>query len=271
MLFFGFYATIFCSRLKNMDKNGNKILMGLDVSTACIGCAIIVDDGSKYGNVIELTHVSPKAPKNVSGIETLFIKKDIFNEEFLAKWKDIGIDEVVIEEPLVRSNNVNTCATLLRFNGMISDCVYHELGVVPSYISSYDARQYSFPELMSVRKYGKDENIYARKKILKEIKSGQLVLFGAYPWNIDKKTVIQGKVSENLPDITWIYNKNNELKKENFDACDAYVAVLAHLNKQRNGELEFKISDITENGDKVEYEVEYWGEKHHRTTYLPEE
>lgn len=254
-----------------MNKNGERVLLGLDVSTACIGCAVIVDDGSEFGKVVELTHVSPKVPKKIAGIESLFIKKQIFNDEFLSKWKGAGIDEVVIEEPLVRSNNVNTCATLLRFNGMISDCVYNELGVVPTYISSYDARQYSFPELMAVRKFGKDEKEYARKKILKEIKDCSLVLFGSYPWNIDKKTVIQGKVAEMLPDVTWIYDKKGELRKENFDACDAYVAVLAHKNRQKNGELEFKVSDIQEEGDTVIYNVTYWGKDHKRTTYLPKE
>lgn len=254
-----------------MNKNGERVLLGLDVSTACIGCAVIVDDGSEFGKVVELTHVSPKVPKKITGIESLFIKKQIFNDEFLSKWKGAGIDEVVIEEPLVRSNNVNTCATLLRFNGMISDCVYSELGVVPTYISSYDARQYSFPELMAVRKFGKDEKEYARKKIMKEIKDCSLVLFGSYPWNIDKKTVIQGKVAEMLPDVTWIYDKKGELRKENFDACDAYVAVLAHKNRQKNGELQFKVSDIQEEGDTVSYNVTYWEKDHKRTTYLPKE
>jgi hypothetical protein len=64
---------------------------------------------------------------------------------------------VVIEEPLLQSNNVNTVATLLRFNGMISKSVFDTLGVVPDFISSYDARKYSFPELMSVRKFKKME------------------------------------------------------------------------------------------------------------------
>jgi hypothetical protein len=50
---------------------------------------------------------------------------------------------VVIEEPLLQSNNVNTVATLLRFNGMISKSVFDTLGV-PDFISSYDARKYSF-------------------------------------------------------------------------------------------------------------------------------
>jgi hypothetical protein len=59
-------------------------------------------------------------------------------------------------EPLLQSNNVNTVATFIRF-GMISKSVFDTLGVVPDFISSYDARKYSFPELMSVRKFKKME------------------------------------------------------------------------------------------------------------------
>jgi hypothetical protein len=101
-----------------MDKKGRSIYMGLDISTACIGISIVIDDGSDYGKIVELTHINPKVSSKIKGIEQLFLKKKIF-EEFLLKYKDFGIDYVVIEEPLLRSNNVLTVSTLLRFNGMI--------------------------------------------------------------------------------------------------------------------------------------------------------
>ena len=253
-------------------KNDKKVYLGCDVSTQTIGFCILIDDGSEYGKIVELTHINPKVPTKTKGIEQLFLKKKIF-EEFLVKYKDFGIDEVIIEEPLLRSNNVNTVSTLLRFNGMVSDCVYNVLGIVPQYISSYDAREYSFPELMSIRKYGKDEKQYEFSKIYKEIKDCKLVLFGGYPWTIDKKTVIQGKVSEIFPDIDWLYNKKGELKKENFDACDAYVAVLGFLNKQRFGELEFSSEIISESNDgngtrEISYNIRYWNKKEVRKTYI---
>ena len=249
-----------------MDKNGNKIAMGLDVSTSTIGVCIVLDDDSDYGKILELTHISPKISSKIKGIESLFIKKKIF-EEFIVKFKDFGIDEVVIEEPLLRSNNVNTVGTLLRFNGMISDCVYNILGIVPHYISSYDARKYSFPTLMSIRKYGKDEKQYDYKKIKKEIQQCKMVLFGDYPWTIDKKTVIQGNVSELFPDVPWIYNKKGELKKENFDASDAYVACLGYLNKEKYGELDMRVENIQEIDKGIKYDVVYWNKRLSRITY----
>lgn len=253
-------------------ENKNDIILGLDISTQCIGFCLLEDDGSEYGKIIELTHINPKIPSKTNENEKLFLKKKIF-EEFIIKYKDLGIKIVVIESPLLRSNNVNTVSTLLRFNGMVSDCVYNVLGIVPQYISSYDAREYSFPELMSIRKYGKNEKQYEFSKIYKEIKDCKLVLFGGYPWTIDKKTVIQGKVSEIFPNIDWLYNKKGELKKENFDACDAYVAVLGFLNKQRFGKLEFSSEIIGESNDgngtrEISYNIRYWNKKEVRKTYI---
>ena len=203
----------------------------------------------------------------MKGIETLFIKKQQF-QQFIKTFSKYPIDKVVIEEPLFSSNNKNTVAELLRFNGMISDCIYNELGVVPIHISSYEAREYSFPELMAIRKYGKDENIYKANKIISNIKKDNYTLFGSYPWTIDKKLVLHEKVSQIFPEIQWTYNKKGELKKENFDATDSYVACLGQMNKERYGELTFKSANIQIYENKVEYDVLFWDKIEHRTTYL---
>ena len=256
-----------------MSDNKKNIILGLDISTATIGVCLLLDDGSEYGQIIELTHICPKVPKKTDKREALFMKTDIFKNEFLIKYKNYGITECVIEAPLLSSNNNETVATLLQFNGMISLAVYNELGIVPQYISSYDARKYSFPELMGIRKYGKDESQYEYSKIKKEIKDSKLVLFGSYPWTIDKKSVLQEKVAEIFPQINWVYNKKGELLKQNFDASDAFVALLGCLNKKRYGELDFKTENIKEvkNEDgsiTITYDVVYWDKKTTRTTYI---
>lgn len=250
--------------------NNKNIVMGLDISTTCIGiCLLEYDETTPYGKIIELTHVNPKvSSKKIKKIETLFIKKQIFKDEFLSQWKDKGITRVIIESPLLQSNNVNTVGTLLQFNGMISDCVYNVLGIVPEYISSYDARKYSFPELMAVRKYNKTGEKYKDEKIFNSVKKNSFVLFGAYPWDIDKKTVIQNKVSEIFPNINWLYDKNNNLKKENFDACDAYVACLGLLNKEKYGELEVTASNIKKEEGKITFSKQYWDRDEKQTIIL---
>lgn len=245
-------------------ENDKDIILGLDVSTTCIGCCLLWNDGSKYGKVIELTHIVPKVSKKIKTIESLFLKDAIFTNEFLMKWKDIGIKKVVIEEPLLSSNNSITVSTLLRFNGMISESVYNVLNIVPEYISSYEARKFSFPNLMGIRKYHKDGTMVAKEKILSALKKNNLVLFGAYPWDVDKKTILQSNVAEIFPEITWVYDNNGELRKENFDASDAYVACYGYLNKARHGELDMKISNIELTDEYITYDLEYWGETEKR-------
>lgn len=204
-----------------------EFLLALDVSTSTIGIALFEDLGTS-GELKLLHHVSPKVkPKPENKMEELFKKVEIFEQEFLVNYADFGITKVVIEEPLLQSNNVYTIATLLRFNGMISKSVYDTIGVVPDFISSYDARKYAFPELMAVRTTKKDGTPLNEKQIAKN----KPVLFGAYDHDIDKKYVLWEKVAELEPQVTWFYDKNNKLKKETFDTSDAYVAGIGYMHK----------------------------------------
>ena len=213
-----------------------RIILGLDISTACIGVSIVLDDGKgDLPKILKITHVSPKIPNKIKGMEALFLRKKLFKEQFIPLLKDYNITDVVVEEPLLSSNNVNTVATLLRYNGMISDAIYETLGVVPTTISSYDARMYSFPELVSLRKYNKRGEVYPLKHIKSAINAGNIVLFGAYPFDIDKKTVMMNMVNGVYKDIEWIYNKNGEIKKENYDACDSLICALAYVNINHHG------------------------------------
>lgn len=205
----------------------SEFLLALDVSTSTIGIALFEDLGDR-GELKLLNHVSPKVkPQPVSKMEELFRKVEIFEKEFLMNYKNFGITKVVIEEPLLQSNNVYTIATLLRFNGMISKSVYDAIGIVPEFISSYDARKYAFPELMAVRRFKKDGTPLAEKAIAKN----QPVLFGDYAFDVDKKYVLWEKVAELEPQVTWFYDKKQKLKKETFDTSDAYVAAVGYMNK----------------------------------------
>jgi hypothetical protein len=159
-------------------------------------------------------------------MEELFKKVEFFEKEFLTNYADFGITKVIIEEPLLQSNNVYTIATLLRFNGMISKSVYDTVGVVPEFISSYDARKYAFPELMDVRRFKKDGTPLPEKQIAKN----QPVLFGGYDFDVDKKYVLWEKVAELEPQVAWFYDKKNKLKKETFDTSDAYVCGIGYMN-----------------------------------------
>lgn len=193
--------------MKNL-KNTPKIL-GLDVSTKTIGWALF---DFKTKELLELTHISPVVKlKSDNKMEEMILKSEIFKKK-LEEYKNLGIIKVVIEEPLLNSNNAYTIGTLLRYNTLITKQVYDVLGVVPEFISTYNSRKLAFPEL--VQKNDK----------------GKFVLFGGYPKDCDKKQIIWELVSKKEPQITWLYTKNNTLKKENFDMTDAYTVVLSYLN-----------------------------------------
>lgn len=258
------------------DKKYPKLILGLDISTACIGIAIIYDDGETLPQIELISHVSPKISKEIKGIEALILRKEIFEENFLKKMDEVlsGIEcplkeitDVVIESPMVYASggsNAETVAQLLQFNGILSDAVYRVLHIVPSYISSYDARMHSFPSLLSIRKYNKKGIVYPLSHIKKDIRDNHLILFGSYPFDCDKKLIMMNCVSEIYPDIPWIYNKKGELKKENYDSCDALVCALAFSNNQRYGiDMDPKItsSTIEETDEKttIRYTVSIWG------------
>ena len=191
-------------------KNSPKVL-GLDISTKTIGWALF-DLHSQ--NLLELTHFSPVIkPKREDKMEELMFKVDAF-EEKLNTYKDLGITKVIIDEPLLNSNNVWTVGTLLRYNSMISRSIYKVLGIVPKYISTYNSRKFAWPDLV------------------RENNKGKKVLFGGLPKTIDKKEIIWQQVSKSEPQIVWLYTRNNTLKKECFDQADAYTCVLGYMKKE---------------------------------------
>lgn len=252
-----------------------RTILGLDISTACIGVCIVRDNGDDKPEILYLSHKTPKISRKIKGIEALFLRKQIFEDEFI---NDIAvkynITDVVIEEPLLSSNNVNTVATLLRFNGMISEAIYRIIGVVPNFISSYDARMYSFPELVSVRKFNKKGEEYSLKHITDAIKKDNIVLFGAYPFDVDKKTVMMNMVNEMYGEegISWILDKNGELKKENYDACDSLICALAYININHHGVEKPVIANYskeeTENEIIFSYETKIWDRIYRKTLRL---
>lgn len=250
-----------------------RYVLGLDVSTACIGVCVLKDNGDDKPDIVYLSHKTPKIPRKIKGIEALFLRKQIFEDEFVKEVSSaFPITDVVIEEPLISSNNANTVATLLRFNGMIAECVYRILGIVPNFISSYDARTYSFPQLVSVRKFNKKGEQYPLKHIISAVKDNNIVLFGSYPFDVDKKMVMMNMVNEMYGDgnIEWVYNAKGELKKENYDACDSLVCALAYININHHGVEapkidSYTITNIDNNNYNISYHTTIWDRDYSKT------
>ena len=130
--------------MKQTLKESPKVL-GLDVSTKTIGWALF---DIQTQQLLELTHISPvPKPKEDNKIKELLLKSEIFKAK-LVEYKNLGITKVVIEEPLLNSNNVYTISTLMRYNTLICKEVYDILGIVPEFISTYNSRKNAFPELI---------------------------------------------------------------------------------------------------------------------------
>ena len=194
-----------------MDFKNQPKILGLDVSTKTIGWALF-----NYGNkeLLELTHFSPIIkPKPKDKLLEVIKKADEFGKK-LEQVKDFGIVTVIIEEPLLTSNNVYTVGALLRYNSMITKVVYDTLQILPSYISTYQSRKHAFPTLFSPNK------------------AGRKVLFGGYPKGCNKKEIIWKEVKKLEPQIEWLYTRNNTLKKECYDMADAYTCVRGYMYQE---------------------------------------
>jgi hypothetical protein len=186
--------------------------LGLDVSTRTIGWALF---DMRTQELLELTHISPRPKiKTENKIEELLSKADVFKSK-LEEYKNLGITKVIIEEPLLNSNNIYTVQTLLRYNSFITKNIYDVLGLVPEFISTYNSRKFAFPQLLQLNDKGK------------------MVLFGGLPKDADKKHLIWDLVAKREPQITWQYTRNNTLKKENFDMTDSYTCVLGFMKSEK--------------------------------------
>lgn len=264
-----------------------KVILGLDISTNCTGISVVYVNEKGDCSPIIVTHLRPKIPTKITGIECLFLKCNLFMEklgEILIEnklysnkegIKDCRITDIVIEEPLLLSNNAETVASLLRYNGIVAQNVYNMLGIVPQFISSYDARKYGMPTLMAVRKYKKNGDVYPAKTIKKAINDNNLVLFGAYPFDCAKKMIIWNYIQEKYPEIQWVYNKKNELKTENFDASDSLICVLGYVNKLMYGDREPEVvcysTDETPNSTIYTYSYNFCNEVFTKSIEIPHE
>lgn len=274
---------LYIKTCKNMTKKEKEVvkeekiypslILGLDISTSCIGVSIVLDEQDKEPEIIKITHIVPKIPSKIKGIEALILRKDIFERDFLTTIKDMGITECIIESPITHTSansNAQTVAQLLQFNGLLSESVYRVLGIVPHYVTSLDARQQSFPELLSIRKFNKKGVIYPISHIKKALKDNHPVVFGAYPFDCDKKRVMMNLVCEKYPDINWVYDTKGELKKENYDACDSLVCALAYVNQKRYGDLKYEITswEVSPDEKEVKYTLRVWDKEYSKKICL---
>jgi hypothetical protein len=104
-----------------------------------------------------------------------------------------------------------------------------------------------------------------------------LVLFGSYPFDCDKKNIMMNLVCDKYPNINWIYDSKGNLKKENYDACDSLICVLAYINEKKYGEFETKIKEgwrIDESNSNefiVKYTTQIWDKEYEKQIHIKTE
>ena len=178
------------------------MVLGLDISTACVGYSLFSDEGK----LIEASYV--KFRDKISKFQKLkdFIEATKYFDSMPEKIKYIAIEEP-LKKFAGKFSNAGTISTLNQFNGMISSYVFLKYNIEPVFFNVNAARSAVFPDLNSTKE--KDEKI---------------------------KFAVWKKVSELEPLINWKYGKNSQkLLTENFDTSDSYVigmALLLLLEKQ---------------------------------------
>lgn len=258
-----------------MDKQ-DKFILGIDVSTKCIGVTLAALTCDGVVKVLEVGNLKLKVPRAIkNSTASLFEKSDMLKQKLVDKYSKYYISNVIIEEPPIAGNNSESTAMLMRFNGMVSQCIYDNLGIIPEYISSAEARKYGCPSLMAVRKFNKKGEMNNADKLISSIKNNDVVLFGSYPFDCVKKYILWNNISERYPEIKWEYTATGELRDENFDAVDSLVCVLGYINRSKYCGTEPQIVDFQQgeykSGKVISYTVDFCGEKHNKKIILSEE
>ena len=58
--------------LKEMEENKVRIILGIDVSTTCLGVSLARYDGKDI-EILKISHVKPKISRKIKGTEALFL------------------------------------------------------------------------------------------------------------------------------------------------------------------------------------------------------
>ena len=178
------------------------MILGLDVSTSITGATIL----DKQGNIVYNEAWDTRKYKN-------FFEKVEYVEERISQLRNDGfrIERVYIEQSLqsFRSgfSSAKTLSTLARFNGVVSWLVYRILQNEPQYIAATSAR----------------------KACGITVPRGQ-----------KGKQVVLNYVLDNVPQISVLYTKKNNVKPECYDKADSWVIARAGYvlcQKEKNSVL----------------------------------
>lgn len=192
-----------------------KFILGLDVSTSTVGICLFRTDGK----LMELNHVSPIVKdENITKQDLLLYKCNLVVNFLVENYPPENIVEIILETPLISSQQTDTAAMLNYFGGIVYATLRQFYKEKITYITVDEARRFGLPELVG----GKSKS-----------------LFGVFNGRLERKTISDYKkmivlslVAQRYPAIVWLLNNNMAVDKKNFDRADSIVVVLGE--KQRN-------------------------------------
>lgn len=135
-----------------------KKVLGLDISTSCIGVTIISFDSTKNITIDLLDHIKLTSSK----IKTFWEKVDCVNayiDNTTATFQSLSY--IYVEEPVLGfrpgQSSASTIATLLKFNGLVSYAFRNKFKIDPNYITPSSARKLCGIKLLRPSLCGKNQ------------------------------------------------------------------------------------------------------------------
>lgn len=171
------------------------MILALDVSSSVIGVALMEEDGT-------LVDCFPIV---------LSKQKNLFMKSLIAKISLTGhsVTHIAIEEPLKRfiggGSSAGVLALLNTWNGMISQLVFEEYNIIPTYFHVSTARKLALPWLK-------------------------------FPKGSDRKELCRVEIAKLYPEIEWPLKKlgknKGKIHPTALDMSDAMVIALAQINSK---------------------------------------
>lgn len=190
--------------IEEMEKITNKttLILGLDISSTAIGVTLM-DKNSLVLDIfaIELNKKGDLIDKSIK-----------FRDEMLKIKDKIGdiIPLIVVEEPLMGSQNPSTNNVLHQFNGMCRLILYSIFETKPIMVSVSDLRKEFCPEFI-VKKQHRDGSVT------------ETLTFPAHLKDKKKEYIHSKVIKQCFSDNLLQYNKNGKLKDCCMDISDSYI------------------------------------------------
>ena len=174
----------------------SEYVLGLDISTSTVGCAII---DAETDEIKSLFYISLKKEKG------LLNKIRIFKREL--EECPITPNHVAIEEPLVMFkegfSRAQVLSMLSQFNGMAQFLTFLLYNTDPVMYNVNTARKLSYPDLK-------------------------------FPRGCKRKELVQERTAQEYPELDFPLKRTGRLKDECYDMCDAVVIARAHSKVLRD-------------------------------------